>query len=114
MKASPVYARVTRINQPGQIFVSGLFGKTEMPSSADEVRDIFATLKRVTEAAGSDLQHLAKATYYVADDDVSTRLNEIRPGFYDPARPPAASKAMITGTGQPGRTLTLDMIAVPK
>lgn len=113
MKASPVYARVTRINQPGQIFVSGVFGKTEMPSSAEEVRDVFATLKRVTEAAGSDLHHLAKATYYVADDDVSTRLNEVRPEYYDPARPPAASKAVVTGTGQTGRTLTLDMIAVP-
>lgn len=114
MKASPVYARVTRINQPGQIFVSGLFGQAEMPSSADEVRDVFATLKRVTEAAGSDFQHLAKATYYVVDDDISTRLNEVRPEFYDPDRPPAASKAMVTGTGRLGRTLTLDMIAVPK
>ncbi len=114
MKASPVFARVTRVNQPGQIFVGGLFGRTEMPSTAEEVRDVFATLKRVTEAAGSDLQHLAKATYYVADDEISTRLNEVRPEFYDPARPPAASKAVVVGTGQPPRTLTLDIIAVPK
>ena len=114
MKASPVFARITRINQPGQIFIGGLFGKTGMPSSAEEVRDVFATLKRVTEAAGSDLQHLAKATYYVADDAVSTQLNVLRPEFYAPERPPAASKAMVTGTGQAGRTLTIDMIAVPK
>ncbi|MDP1798404.1 MAG: Rid family hydrolase [Planctomycetaceae bacterium] len=114
MKASPVYARVTRINTPGQIFVGGLLGKTEMPSSADEVRDVFATLKRVTEAAGSDLKHLAKATYYVSDEAVSSHLNTVRPEFYDPERPPAASKAMVIGTGSLGRTLTLDMIAVPK
>lgn len=114
MKASPVYAKVVRVNQPGQIFVGGLYGKTDMPSSADEVRDIFATLKRVTEAAGSDLRHLAKATYYVADDAVSAQLNTVRPEFYEADRPPAASKAMVTGTGQLGRTLTLDMIAVPK
>lgn len=114
MKASPVFARVTRINQPGQIFVGGLFGKTDKPSSADEVRDVFAMLKHVTESAGSDLQHLAKATYYVADDEISAKLNEVRPEFYDPDRPPAASKAIVTGTGFLGRTLTLDMIAVPK
>ncbi len=114
MNASPVFARVTRINRSKQIFIGGLVGKTDLPSSADEVRDVFATLKRVTAAAGSDLQHLAKATYYVADDEVSAKLNEVRPEFYAPDRPPAASKAMVTGTGHAGRTLTLDMIAVPK
>lgn len=114
MTASPVFARITRINTTKQIFVGGLFGKTEMPSGAEEVRDIFATLKRVTEAAGSDLHHLAKATYYVADDDSSARLNEVRPEFYAPDRPPAASKAMVTGTGRADRMLTLDMVAVPK
>lgn len=114
MKGSPVYARVTRVNQPGQIFVGGLLGQAEPQDSFQEVRSIFSTLKRVSESAGSDLQHLAKATYYVADDDVSTRLNELRPEYYDPARPPAASKAVVTGTGQPPHRLTLDMIAVPK
>lgn len=114
MKASPVFARVTRVNQPGQIFISGLLGQTEPEGSVGEVRSIFSTLKRVSESAGSDLLHLAKATYYVADDDVSTRLNELRPEYYDPARPPAASKAVVTGTGQSPHRVTLDMIAVPK
>jgi hypothetical protein len=34
--------------------------------------------------------------------------------FYDPQRPPAASKAMVRGTGREKRTITWDMIAVPK
>ncbi|HET6423997.1 MAG TPA: RidA family protein [Planctomycetaceae bacterium] len=114
MKASPVFARVTRINQPGQIFLGGLLGRVETPDSITETRETFTALKRITEAAGSDLRHLAKATYYVADDDISNRLNEIRTELYDPERPPAASKAMIIGTGQPPHRLTLDMIAVPK
>lgn len=113
MKASPVFARVVRVNVSQRIYVSGLFG-TKEPNSADEVRDLFASLQRITAAAGSDLHHLAKATYYVSDDSVSKLLNDLRPEFYDPQRPPAASKAKVVGTGRPGRTITLDMIAVPK
>jgi len=113
MTASPVFCRVVRVNVPQRIYVSGLFG-TKDPDSADEVRDLFATLKRATEAAGSDLKHLAKATYYVSDDGVSKLLNDLRPEFYDRHVPPAASKAKVVGTGRAGRTITMDMIAVPK
>ena len=75
---------------------------------------IFGAVQKLLANTGSDLKHLAKATYYVASDDASNRLNEIRPRLYDPARPPAASKAMVTGTGIKGRKITLDMIAVKK
>lgn len=113
MTASPIFARVVRVNVPRRIYVSGLFGR-QSPSSPEEVRELFTQLQRIVEAGGSDLQHLAKATYYVADDTVSRLLNEIRPEFYRPERPPAASKAMVRGTGRAGRTITLDMIAIPK
>ena len=63
-------------------------------------------------SAGGDFRHLVKATYYVSDDPASRALNELRPRHYDPARPPAASKAMVAGVGAPGRAITLDMIAV--
>ena len=62
---------------------------------------------------GSDMRHLVKATYYVTDEDASAALNKIRPEFYDPQRAPAASKASVVGTGVPGTSVTLDMIAVP-
>ena len=62
---------------------------------------------------GSDLRHLVKATYYVADDNTSRLLNELRPEYLEDGRAPAASKAMVPGTGSDGRTITLDMIAVP-
>jgi enamine deaminase RidA (YjgF/YER057c/UK114 family) len=114
MKSSPVFARVVRVNVPQRIYVSGLFGTHDDPNSVDEVRNLFATLQRLTSAGGSDLHHLAKATYYVSDDAPSKHLNDLRPEFYDPARPPAASKAKVLGTGRAGRTITLDMLAVPK
>ncbi len=110
--ASPVFCRVVRVNDPRTIFISGLFAK-EAADGAGQVNDVFTQLQEILKASGSDLRHLAKATYYVSDNDTSAKLNELRPKFYDPARPPAASKAQVLGVGIAGRSLTLDMIAVP-
>lgn len=114
MTASPVYARIVRAFAPKSIYLSGLYGSTNEPSGEAEVRELFAITERLTAAAGSDLKHLVKATYYVTDNDVSNWHNKLRPMFYDPARPPAASKALVKGTGRERRTITWDLIAVPK
>jgi enamine deaminase RidA (YjgF/YER057c/UK114 family) len=113
MTASPVFCRVTRVNAPETIYISGLYGTTPM-NGAEETREIFGTLEKILDKTGSDFRHLAKATYYVSTEEASTKLNEIRPSYYDPKRPPAASKAIVAGTGKAGRTITLDMIAVRK
>jgi enamine deaminase RidA (YjgF/YER057c/UK114 family) len=110
MTASPIYSRVTRINRGPTIYVGSLYGPTTSPAA--EVEGAFTSLKKVLDDTGSDWKHLAKATYYVSTDAISGKLNELRPKYYDPRRPPAASKAMVTGVGRPG-TWTLDMIAVP-
>lgn len=113
MTASPVYSRVTRINFGRATYISGLYGTGD--SSADaQIKDIFATLQFLAGQGGSDLQHLAKATYYVSDQQASQRLNDLRPNYYDPKRPPAASKAMVRGVAQKGKTITLDMIAASR
>ena len=111
-EASPVFSRIVRLYHPATIYVSGLWG-AEGTSGSDQIHSIFASLKQVLNETGSDLNHLAKATYYPSADDPSTKLNEIRPQYYDPKSPPAASKALVAGTGFAGRTITLDMIAVP-
>lgn len=112
MTSSPVFSRAARISSPQTIYVGGLYGESADPEA--QVRDIFGQLKHAVEPLRSDLRHLVKATYYVADDPVSKALGTIRPEFYDPKRPPAASKALVSGTGRKDRTLTLDMIAVPR
>lgn len=112
MTASPVFSRAARVCSRRTIYVSGLYGNSSDPT--EQVRDVLGALQRTVELLGGDLRHLVKATYYVSDDAVSKALGAIRPEFYDPARPPAASKAMIAATGREGRTLTLDMIAVPR
>ncbi|OAI54725.1 hypothetical protein AYO44_14355 [Planctomycetaceae bacterium SCGC AG-212-F19] len=111
VQASPVYSRIARINQGKIVYISGLFGKTANDADA-QIREVFAALGELLTETGSDFRHLAKATYYVADEETSRKLNELRPTYYDPRRPPAASKAVVPGVGVPGKTVTLDMIAV--
>ena len=77
------------------------------------MRSIFSQLENILSETGSDLRHLAKATYYVSDADPSAQLNKLRPEYYDPERPPAASKVMVSGVGHPQRGITIDMIAAP-
>lgn len=111
LAASPVFSRIARVNRGDLVFVSGLTG----PEGADgtaQVEAIFADLAAILDEAGTDLDHLAKATYYVSDDDPSNALNALRPNYYDPKRPPAASKAQVPGVGRSGRSISVDMIAV--
>ncbi len=112
LKASPVFSRVARVLHSDTIFVSTLNGRTARRGDL-QIHEMFADLSRILSQAGSDLRHLAKATYYVADDLTSRKLNEIRPEFYDPERAPAASKASVRGTAVAGRSLAVDIIAIP-
>jgi enamine deaminase RidA (YjgF/YER057c/UK114 family) len=106
MKASPLFSRVARINRGGTIFLS------QLAASDADVKPTFDQLELLLEKTGSDLKNLAKATYYVTDDEVSKNHNEVRPKFYDPERPPAASKALVASCGDKAR-YTMDLIAVP-
>ena len=112
MTASPVYARVTRVRSERFIYTGGLVSPNG-GTGEEQVTGTFERLRGVLKDTGSAFNHLVKATYYVADEDASGALNKLRPRYYDPKRPPAASKAKVAGTGLPGRTLVLDMIAVP-
>ena len=109
--ASKVFSRVARVNHGKLIYISGLYGM-KAQDAAGQVREIFHSLGEVLQKSGSDFEHLAKATYYVSDNEASNKLNDIRPEFYKPERPPAASKAKVKGVGLSGKSVTMDMIAV--
>ena len=108
---SPSFSRVALVHSQRQIFVSGLFARAKGKGEA-QAGDVFDQLEAILEKAGGDTLHLAKATYYVDDDDASRGIDKARAEFLDPKRPPAASKVTVHGVGQAGRTLTVDMIAV--
>lgn len=110
---SPVYCRYAIAASPTRIYTKGFMAR-ETLDAAGQVHDIFAQLKAVLEPLGSDFRHMVKATYYVTAEDTSTALNQIRPEYYDPKCPPAASKATVAGSGAAERGLVLDMVAVPR
>ena len=111
-QASPVYSRVARVHADEVIYIGGIVaGDAATPER--EVRSVLDELGRLAEMAGSNLSHLAKATYYVAAKPASTMLNRSRPQYYLPTRPPAASKISVATIGVRDRTLLMDMVAVP-
>ena len=101
------------MNRGKLIYFPGLYGMKATDGDG-QVQEIFADLREIGKLAGTDFEHLVKATYYVTDNDASNKLNDLRPKYYNPERPPAASKAKVKGTGLSGRTITMDMIAVTK
>jgi enamine deaminase RidA (YjgF/YER057c/UK114 family) len=111
--STKVFSRVAKVNRGKLIFISGLYGMNAHDGEG-EVREIFQSLAKILQVTGSDFEHLVKATYYVSDDLAGSKLNDIRPQFFNPLRPPAASKAKVRGVGVPNKTATLDMIAVTK
>jgi enamine deaminase RidA (YjgF/YER057c/UK114 family) len=111
MKPSPVFARVVRVNRGDLVYTEGLY--PEKPGTGEEqVLSVFDQLQQILKETGGHMKHLAKATYYVSDEDASKQLNAIRPRFYDPQRPPAASKAVVNDVGMKDRSITIDMIGV--
>ena len=108
-----LFRRVARINHGEIIYISGLYGEITGDAGV-QVREIFRSLKGILQQSRSDFDHLVKATYYVSDNDAGNKLNDIRPQFYKPDRPPAASKAKVKSVGMPEKTVTLDMIAVTR
>ncbi|MEO1995755.1 MAG: RidA family protein [Planctomycetaceae bacterium] len=110
MKSSAVFSRVARVHGNDRLYVSELTVSTAGESAAT-VRSLFQQMRQIVIQGGSDMRHLAKATYYVSSDQASRQLNEVRPAIFDPQRPPAASKAMVREVGTPGRSMSIDMIA---
>ena len=107
-----IFSRVALVHTDRQIYVSSLFAR-KPGRGQEQALDVFDQLETILEKAGSDLRHLAKATYYVCDDPSARGMDRARLWLYDQDRPPAASKCMVHGVGKAKRTLTMDMIAVP-
>ncbi len=111
VRPSNTFSRVALVRTDRQIYISGQYAG--VPSRGEpQAKHVFEQLQTILTKTGSDMRHLAKATYYVSDDDAARWVDRTRPLVYDPDRPPAASKLMVHGVGMEGRTMTVDMIAV--
>jgi enamine deaminase RidA (YjgF/YER057c/UK114 family) len=108
---SSSFSRVALVRDQRQIYISSLSARAAGKALA-QATDVFDQLKAILDKTGGDMRHLAKAMYYVSDDDAGRAIDKLRSRFFDPARPPAASKVTVHAVGQTQRTLTMDMIAV--
>ncbi len=106
------FSRVALVRGGTRIYISGLFAR-KPGRGEQQANDLFEQLQNILDQTGSDLLHLAKATYYVMDRDAGRGFDLARLRLYDPQRPPSASLVTVFGAGQADRTLTMDMIAVP-
>lgn len=113
LTSSPRYCHVAHVSAGTPlIFIAGIDGG-ETGDARAQMKTIFARLGSTLFEAGSSYRHLAKATYYLGGSDARAVLNDIRGVYYDPQRPPAASALEVKRVGLPGRTATIDMVAVP-
>ncbi len=109
MSASPIYSRIVQFRGGRRVYTSGL----AVPGNGEQqVAGVFELLQTLLTSTHTDMQHLAKATYYVSNDEVSQALNRMRPLYYSPQSPPAASKATVTSTVFSGTNFVADWIAV--
>lgn len=110
MTASPVFSRAARVSNGPMIYTSGIYGDSAS-DTPERIRSILGEVRRLVTLGGGSMTDLVKATYYVSDDESSIELGKIRPEFYRPDSPPAASKAATTGVGKQGHQIVVDMIA---
>lgn len=108
---SPVYSKVALFGGGSRIFTSSLSGESGQDATR-QTEAMFEKLELVLKQAGGNTRQLIKATYYVSDALASSRLNELRPRYYDSKRPPAASKAMVPAAGETGVLTSMDMIGL--
>jgi enamine deaminase RidA (YjgF/YER057c/UK114 family) len=111
VKPSPVFSRIVVVGSDRLAYISGLYARAAGSAEA-QIRDVFEQLKQILPETGSDLEHLAKATYYVNDEETSKMLGRVRLDYYNPKRAPAASLAEVHGMAEADRAFTMDMIAV--
>jgi enamine deaminase RidA (YjgF/YER057c/UK114 family) len=111
--APAVYSRLTIARHPITIYTGGLHRADSAAAAESHLSSLFSNLKQTLDASGSDGMHLVKATCYVSTDDLNKWHNAVLPDYFSPRRPPAASKAAVTGTGRAGQGITMDFIIVP-
>jgi enamine deaminase RidA (YjgF/YER057c/UK114 family) len=113
MTQATTFSRVVDIKSGGLFFTSGLYGEGQ--DGEAQARDIFKTVGIVLEKAGSNFDHLVKATYYPSSEEGRKGFVAVRPEFYNPEKPPAASLIMVHGAGRQGRSINVDLIgAIPE
>jgi 2-iminobutanoate/2-iminopropanoate deaminase len=101
------------------IFVSGLLALDETGAlvgagdAAAQAEHIFATLAKILDAAGSDLQHVTKLGFYLLDLADRVALTEVRRRVFGAHRP-ASTLVQVAGLMGEGTLLEVEAFAERK
>lgn len=109
--AHPLYAHAVRMNATRTLYVGGLRAAPQITSTEEQMQEVFAGLRRLTDLSGASMQHLVKATYYSVDDDADLALDAAVTHTLAAQQLPAGSRSRVAGVGDEQHTLSLDMIA---
>ena len=82
-----IFSRVALVRTQRQIYVSSLFAR-KAGRGQDQALDVFDQLQAILDQTGSDLRHMAKATYYVYDDRLGERHGQSASLALRPGSPP--------------------------
>ena len=93
----------------GQIALDPATGKLVEGDIQAQTHQVFRNLKAVLEAAGSSLEHVVKATVFLADINDFAAMNEVYAQHFGDA-PPARSTVQVALAM--GALVEIDMIAI--
>lgn len=88
-------------------------GKVVSGGIGPETRQTLLNIKEVAEKAGSDMEHIAKCTVFLADMKEWGAMNDVYRTFFSPGKFPARSAFGTTGLALDART-EIECIAVVK
>ena len=94
----------------GQLGLDPVTGNLVEGGIEAETRLVFANLRTVLQAAGSDLEHVVKTTVYLQDINDFSRMNEIYSKYFTEA-PPARS-AFQVGKLPKGAAVEIEAVAI--
>ena len=97
----------------GQIPLDPVSGALVEGDVAVQTRRVMDNLRAVLEAAGSDFEHVAKATIYLVDMNDFAKANEVYARYFSGASKPARVTVAVAALPRAAR-VEIEMIAVPK
>jgi 2-iminobutanoate/2-iminopropanoate deaminase len=114
-KAVAAYSQAVECN--GLLFLSGQIpldpasGALVEGDIAVQTRRVMDNLQAVLEAAGSDFEHVAKATIYLIDMNEFAKANEVYAGYFKGDVKPARVTVAVAALPRAAR-VEIEMIAV--
>jgi enamine deaminase RidA (YjgF/YER057c/UK114 family) len=87
-------------------------GRLVGPGDAEaQTRQVFANLRIALAAAGADLEHVVKFTFYLTDRADLDTVRRVRNEVIDPSAAPASTLVIVSGLVDPALRVEIDALA---